>query len=120
MSNDGINYSLDDLGEYATICIDTRVFSETAIMKTAYWLTEEYFIYLSRDTKDPASSLSAELRLKDPAPNTQKLLETACRKFGNHLIDQEVRQVVQTETAAFRDALVQKAFFEGRPRTGMV
>lgn len=120
MSDDVISCSLDDLGEYATICIDTRVFSETAIMKTAYWLTEEYFLFLFRDTKDPATSLSVELRLKDPAENTQKLLETACRKFGNHLIDQEVRQVVQTETAAFRDALVQKAFFEGRPRTGMV
>lgn len=113
--NGGVEYSLDDLGQYATIVIDTRVFSETAIMKTAYWLTEDYYVYLSRDNKDPATFLSAELRLKESSENTPKLLEIACREFGNHLIDQEVRQAVQTETSVFRDALVQKAFFEGRP-----
>lgn len=118
-SKGGIECSLDDLGGYATICIDTRVFSEAAILKTAYWLTDTYFLYLFRDNQNPSSKLTVELRLKEPGENAQSL-EIACRKFGNHLLDQEVRQVVQTETAGLRDALVQKAFFEGRPRTLMV
>ena len=114
---DGIEYSLDDLGACAVICIDTRVFSETAIMKSAYWLTDDYYLYLSRDKADPASKLLVELRLKEPSADSQKLLEVACRRFGNNLIDQEVRQTVQVETAKLRDTLVQKAFFEGRPRS---
>lgn len=118
-SKGGIECSSDDLGEYATICIDTRVFSVAAILKTAYWLTDIYFLYLFRDNQYPASKLTVELRLKEPVENTQSL-EIACREFGNHLLDQEVRQVVQTETAGLRDALVQKAFFEGRPRALVV
>lgn len=116
----GVECSLDDLGGYATICVDTRVFSEAAILKTAYWLTDSYFLYLSRDCQDPASKLSVELRLKEPSDNVQQLLKIACREFGNHLLDQEVRQVVQTETAGLRDALVQKAFFEGRSSSPMM
>jgi His-Xaa-Ser system protein HxsD len=112
----GIEYSLDDLGECATICVDTRVFSEASILKTAYWLTDEYYIYLSRDKKEPAIILSAELRLKEPSENSRNLLAIACRKFSNQLIDQEVRQFVQTETSVLRDTLVKKAFFEGHPR----
>jgi len=112
----GIEYSLDDLGEYATICVDTRVFSEASILKTAYWLTDEYYIYLTRDKKDPEVRLIAELRLKELSESSLNLLETACRKFGNQLIDQEVRQFVQTETSVLRDTLVKKAFFEGHPQ----
>lgn len=112
----GIEYSLDDLGECATICVDTRVFSEASILKTAYWLTEDYYIYISRSPKDPAVILSAELRQKEPSENSHEMLEAACRKFSNNLIDQEVRQIVQLETSTLRDALVKKAFFEGRPR----
>ena len=112
----GIEYSLDDLGECATICVDTRVFSEASILKTAYWLTDDYYIYLSRSPKDPAIILSVELRQKEPSKNGHNVLEAACRKFSNNLIDQEVRQIVQSETSPLRDALVQKAFFEGRPR----
>ena len=79
--------------------------------KTAYWLTDIYFLYLFRDNQNPSSKLTIDLgRLKEPDENAQSL-EIACRRFGNRLLDQEVRQVVQTETAGLRDALVQKAFF---------
>lgn len=113
--NSGIEYSLDDLGEYATISVDTRVFSEASILKTAYWLTDDYYIYLSRPHKDPAVLILAELRQKESSENSRDDLEAACRKFCNNLIDQEVRQIVQLETSTLRDSLVKKAFFEGRP-----
>lgn len=110
-----IEYSLDDLGGYATVCIDTRVFSEAAILKTAYWLTDQYYLYLYRDNAHSESILIVELRLKKLGENNAAL-ESACREFSNHLIDQEVRQIVQAETSGLRDSLVQKAFFEGRPQ----
>ena len=115
-SPNGIEYSLDDLGKSATICIDTRVFSEASILKTAYKLTDEYYIYLSRFSENPDVFISAELRLKDFSKNSIPLLEESCRKFSNSLIDQEVRQIIQKETSKLRDTLVHKAFFEGNPR----
>jgi His-Xaa-Ser system protein HxsD len=113
-SHGGVEYSLDDLGGYATISVDTRVFSEAAILKTAYWLTDQYYLYLFRDNAHPESKLIVELRLKKQGDHNS--LENACRVFSNQLLDQEVRQVVQAETSGLRDSLVQKAFFEGRPQ----
>lgn len=113
-SHGGVEYSFDDLGGYATISIDTRVFGEAAILKTAYWLTDQYYLYLFRDGTHPESKLIVELRLKKQGD--QIFLENACREFSNNLLDQEVRQTVQAETSGLRDSLVQKAFFEGRPR----
>ena len=109
----GIEYSLDDLGKSAIIYVDTRVFSEASILKTAYKLTDDYYIYLSRFSKQPDVFISAELRLKDLSENNMPLLEESCHDFCNILIDQEVRQIIQRETSTLRDTLVQKAFFEG-------
>ncbi|NTU72796.1 hypothetical protein HGB07_01315 [Candidatus Roizmanbacteria bacterium] len=89
-------------------------------MKTAYWFTNEYFLYLCRGTNGIETNLFVEFRLKEPAENELIRLENACREFSNRLIDQVVRQSVLTETSAFRDTLVKKAFFEGRLRTDLV
>lgn len=105
---------LDDLGECATIGIDTKVFSEITIMKVSYWMTNDHYVYLSRISEGQDSQLCVELRLKEPSDNPKIQLEKACREFGNRLVDQEVRQAVLFETAVVRENLVKKAFFEGR------
>ena len=101
--------SSDELGIYARMSIDPNVFSEAAILKTAYWFTDRYYLFL---TKNSLGLIDVEVRAKqDGAPDD---LKVACGEFWNKLLDQEVRQKVLAETGSLRDTLLKKAFFEAR------
>jgi len=100
----------DELGVYVRVNVDPKVFSETAVLKTAYWFTDQYYLFVAnnRDT----GLLDLELRLKQGESLEQ--LKAACGEFWNKLLDQEVRQRVLTETSPIREQLLKKAFFEAR------
>jgi len=97
----------DELGVYAWIRVDPSVFSQIAVLKTAYWFSERFYLYLAR-TAD--GHLLVELRHKTSGALEE--LASACREFCNSILDQEVRQHVLHETSAVRDALIRKAFFD--------
>lgn len=96
----------DQLGAFASITVDPAVYETETIFRTAYWFTDRYFVFLSR-TSD--NQTRVELRAKE---GTGADLERACADFCNSLIDFRVRQIVATETAGVREALVTKAFSE--------
>lgn len=100
----------DELGVYVRVSVDPKVFSETAILKTAYWFTDQYYLFLAhnRDT----GLLDVEFRLKQG--DSVEKLRAACGEFWNGLLDQAVRQRVLEETAAVRETLLRKAFFEAK------
>jgi His-Xaa-Ser system protein HxsD len=98
----------DELGVYAWIRVDPSVFSQIAVLKAAYWLSERFYLYLARTTD---GALLVELRHKTSS-GTSEELTSACREFCNSVLDQEVRQHVLHETSAVRDALIRKAFFD--------
>ena len=100
----------DELGVYARANVDPKVFSETAILKTAYWFTDQYYLFIA---KNPVTGLfDVEFRLKQG--DSLDKLKAACGEFWNNILDQEVRQKVLSETAGVRDTLIKKAFFEAR------
>lgn len=107
----GISTNTDSLGVSSTLLVDLSVHSLTAVMKTAYWFTDRYFLYLHRPEGNP-EQICIEIRNKDINTQTDNL-NSVCAEFSNALIDQTVRQMVLTETSAVRDALVKKAFGEG-------
>lgn len=100
----------DALGVYVRVSVDPKVYSETAVLKTAYWFTDQYYLYLAsnRDT----GFLELELRLKQGESLDQ--LKAASGQFWNKLLDQEVRQRVLEETSPIREQLLKKAFFEAK------
>ena len=100
----------DELGVFAQVSVDPKVFSDTAIFKTAYWLTDQYYVYFSRD--NGTAGLLVEFRLKQGADLER--LKTACGDFWNRLLDYQLREKILTETANVRDTLVRKAFFEAK------
>ena len=110
MSSAAFSSGQDDLGIFVRISADTGVFSETAIYKTAYWFTDEYYLYLS---KKQANLLEIEIRPKNSKTSVDNLKDV-CGAFMNYMLDQEVRQKVIQETAAVRETLIQKAFFEAK------
>ncbi len=100
----------DELGVFVQVSVDPIVFSEISILKTAYWFTDQYYLFV---TKDRSSGLfNVEFRLKQG--DSLQRLKAACGEFWNYLLDQEVRQKVLAETTVVRDALIKKAFFDAR------
>lgn len=104
----------DALGDCARISIDRELYSDTAIFKAAYWLTDRFYVFLE---PTPDNRLSVELRWKVPSLDMD--LQAACAEFCNSLVDFRVRGLVLSETNAVREALVTKAFMEGIPKPGV-
>ncbi len=100
----------DEYGIYARLSIDINLFSQTAILKTAYWFTDRYFLFFSKN--ENSSFLNVEIRPKND--DVKNFFLTACGEFSNRLLDQELRQRVIAETSEVRNVLVKKAFFEAK------
>ncbi len=100
----------DAFGDYVQVIIDRALYTDAAIFKTAYWLTDRFHIYL--DTL-PHNRLRVELRTK--GADSSELLSKAAGEFCSSLIDHRVRAQVLAETSDIRHSLVAKAFIEGVP-----
>ncbi|MTI15768.1 His-Xaa-Ser system protein HxsD [Rhodobacteraceae bacterium RKSG542] len=109
---EGLSVTMDELGQCVTIVIHDEIFDIATVFKTAYWFSDNYYIFM----KPHKFGLEVELRLKDPGlKKTDPTIVAG--EFMNALLDQRVRQIVHAETGEIRARLVQKAFFEGRKRT---
>jgi len=102
----------DDLGVFTRVSVDPSFFSDVAILKTAYWFTDKYYVFLAKNRA--SGFVDVEFRLKEG--DSLDYLTAACGEFWNSLLDQEVRQKILLETASVRDTLLKKAFFEGKAR----
>jgi His-Xaa-Ser system protein HxsD len=98
----------DELGVYARVCVDPSLYSLTAILKTAYWFTDQCYLYLVN--RPPL--VEVEFRLKQD--DSEDALKKFCGQFLNNLLDQAVRQKVLEETSSVRDTLLKKAFFDAK------
>lgn len=106
----GVRSGEDGLGVFVQVDVDTAVYSETAVLKTAYWFTDSHYLFLSR--LPGGTVLTVELRQKQGTSLVE--LQAACGEFANRLLDAEVRQRVLAETSNVRDTLIRKAFFEAK------
>jgi His-Xaa-Ser system protein HxsD len=106
----GFRSGEDELGPFVQFDVDTSVYSETAVLKTAYWFTDSHYLFLSRLPR--GTVLTVELRQKQGTSLAD--LQAAGGEFANRLLDAEVRQRVLAETSNVRDTLIRKAFFEAK------
>ena len=106
---DGIRANSDELGTFALLEVDTSIYSQVAILRTAYWFTENFFLFLSPGPSE--GTVYIELRSKGN-PNDISL-EKSLWEFCNSLLDHQVRQDVIQETGGIRDVIIRKAFSEG-------
>jgi|APEBP8051072266_1049373.scaffolds.fasta_scaffold06182_4 His-Xaa-Ser system protein HxsD len=104
----GLEIALDALGETARLSVDLSLYDRAALFKTAYWATERAFLFLSVSGD---GKISVEIRPKKLGSGD---VEQLAREFCNALVDQQTRQIVLSETASVRDALLTKAFGAGR------
>ncbi len=106
----GVQTGEDELGVYVRIGIDPNIFSEVAILKTSYWFTDHFYLFLGM--RRESGLMEVEFRQKEMGSLDN--LKSACGDFWNRLLDQEVRQQVTAETREVRDTLIKKAFFEAK------
>lgn len=104
---------VDVLGSCAKASIDPAVYSEAAIFKAAYWATDRYYVFLDKEAN---GRWLVEIRSKATSEND---LQQALAEFCNSLIDFRLRDIVNVETGAIREALVRRAFMEGVPKPGL-
>jgi len=102
----------DVLGDLGAITIDPTLYTEQAVFRTAYWLTDRHYVFLDRD----GARIRVEIRNK---PGLTADLQQACAEFCNALVDFRLRGIVAQETGGIRDALVKQAFLEGVPKPGL-
>jgi His-Xaa-Ser system protein HxsD len=110
-TTDSIRWATDDLGNVASLTIQTSIYSKIAIFKTAYWFTDRWYLFLSKPPPGAEDTVQVEIRSKSSASKDELIV--MCREFANNLIDQQIRQEVIAETGNVRDSLIKKAFFEG-------
>jgi len=102
----------DALGDLGTISLDPTIYTDASVFRTAYWLTERFFIFLDRE----GDRIRVEIRNK---PGSATDLQLACAEFCNALVDYRLRDIVAGETNGIREALIKQAFLQGVPKPGL-
>jgi His-Xaa-Ser system protein HxsD len=89
-----------------TLLVDENIYSKEALLRTCYWFTDRCYLFVSRPGPN---QFSVRIRAKAGLPS----LESISGDFENALIDHQVRQDVDRDTARLRELIVAKAFAEG-------
>lgn len=95
-------------GRSMAIEVDTSLYEIDAVFRTAYKLTDRYYIFLARETEHP-NLITTMLTAKEPGTD----LGTIAGEFCNELIDQQIRRTVFRETGTVRELIVAQSFAEG-------
>ncbi|MDR0528178.1 MAG: His-Xaa-Ser system protein HxsD [Zoogloeaceae bacterium] len=106
----GLAVFCDELGQSASVMVDTKLYDKAAIFKSAYWATERAYLFLSKEIEN--DNIRVEFRVKTGETDLRQIV----REFCNALIDQQTRQIVLRETANERDILLGMAFSAGYAR----
>lgn len=106
--DDAVTSIRDDLGECLRLQISTRVFPLDVVQRTAYWYTDDYYLFL--DMTSDGNTIFLEFRNKREGEADG--LDEVIKRFCNDLIDQVVRKQVKLETKEIEDIIVKRAFSE--------
>lgn len=89
------------IGTPEEIRVDLSVFTEEAVLKAAYWFTGRAYISLRKSDGEMLVTLSAKVPGLEPGQLSGD--------FQNAVLDQRLRTIVSSETAAVRDLIMAHA-----------
>ncbi len=92
--------SADTTAEVA-IPVDTRIYTENAVLKSAHRFTSRYFVRLESSEGHIVVHLCPKLKGDD--------LEHGVGEFLNDLLEQRLRDIVAAETSGIRDLIMAHA-----------
>jgi len=90
------------------LAVDLSVFSQEAVLRTAYKLTDRCYLFVEREAT-AGGRLVVTFRSKADGTALQDLVG----EFSNELIDQQLREQLAREAGPIREILVAQAFAEG-------
>lgn len=96
--------SSDESSKVARVELDASVYRPTAIKKAAYRFGDRAFVTLAQTSP---STVAVTLALK---PTCQAQAAELEGDFRNEVLDQELREVVATETEGIRRLILAQAF----------
>jgi len=101
----------DDQRTAATISIDKKVYSKSAVLRACYWFSKDLYFHV--DETGDALQVRVALRVPSPTLNQRirKLDEWMPDIFGA-FVDSQLRVEIQAETAGVRELIIAKAFAE--------
>jgi len=96
----------------ATLLMDKKVYSKSAVLKVCYWFSED----LCFQVKEEDRYLSIAVRLRESTPTLNrpsvKKIDEWLPDILNALVDSQLREEIQAETAGIRELIIAKAFAE--------
>jgi His-Xaa-Ser system protein HxsD len=96
----------------ATIAIDKKVYSKSAVLRACYWFGRDLYFHLNET--DELLAVTVGLRVSSPTldqPNVRKIDEWLPDIY-DALLDSQLRVEIQAETAGVRELIIAKAFAE--------
>jgi His-Xaa-Ser system protein HxsD len=96
----------------ATLSIDKKVYSKSAVLKVCYWFSED--LYFQVRDEDTHLILAVCVREAVPTLNrpSVKKIDEWLPDILNALVDSQLREDIQAETAGIRELIIAKAFAE--------
>lgn len=85
--------------------IDLKIFNETVVSKSLYWLSDKFVIYTA--LKNDIQEIGLELKNGNIDTSGFEMLK---QKINQHLIDYKTRDIINQETKDIRNILYVKAF----------
>ena len=94
---------------HQAVPIDLSIYSQQAVIRAAYKLTDRAFILLKREDSSQPGSITAFLMGR----TAQADLKPVVLEFMNELIDQQLRVQLESQFGDVRTLIVAQAFAEG-------
>src|SRR5690242_3055208 len=85
-----------------TLLVDETIYSKEALLRTCYWFTGRCYLFVSR-----AGPNQFSVRIRAKAENPA--LDSISGEFENALIDHQLREDIDRDTARLRELIVAKA-----------
>jgi His-Xaa-Ser system protein HxsD len=95
-------------GKVTILSLDTTVYSRTCILRACYKFTDRAYLFLSRQPDAP-HIIVVSIRNKEGTHRS----EAIAGDFGNELIDQALREVLDERFGPIRNLIVARALAEG-------
>jgi His-Xaa-Ser system protein HxsD len=104
--------AFDDQHATATISLDKKVYSKSAVLRACYWFGKDLYCHVAE--KDEFLEILLRLRVSSPTldqPRVRQIDEWLPDIF-DALLDSQLRVEIQAETVGVRELIIAKAFAE--------
>lgn len=105
------NFSIkdDSFGKYLTVTVEVDLYPLTSIMKSSYWFTDKFFLFLEWADQEH-QRLNVIFRGKEEISDDD--LNALAGDFLNSVLDQTIRAQVEEETKVVKSIIIKRSFSE--------